>query len=137
MKIEPPRGPAAVSPSKRATTTQGAGFSVPTGEAKAPAAATAAAPLTALDSLLALQVDVGGKRRRQVRRGTVALDALDRLAASMLAGGDGGGSDIVALKDALADREPTGDDGLDSVLREIDVRTAVELAKREMRAARR
>jgi len=37
----------------------------------------------------------------------------------------------------LADREPTGDHDLDSVLREIDVRSAVELAKREMRAARR
>ena len=61
---------------------------MPTGEAKAPAAASAASPLTALDSLLALQVDTGGKRRRQVRRGAMALDALDRLAASMLGGGE-------------------------------------------------
>lgn len=136
MKIEPPRGPAAASSSKRTTATQGAGFSLPTGEAKAPAAASAASPLTALDSLLALQVDTGGKRRRQVRRGAASLDALDRLAASMLAGGDGAG-DAAALKDALADRESTGDEGLDQVLREIDVRTAVELAKQEMRRSRR
>lgn len=108
---------------------------MPTGEAKAPAAASAASPLTALDSLLALQVDTGGKRRRQVRRGAMALDALDRLAASMLGGGDNGG-DLAALHDALADREPTGDHGLDSVLREIDVRSAVELAKREKRDGR-
>ena len=108
-----------------------------TGEAKAPAAAAAAAPLTALDSLLALQVDTGGQRKRQLRRGAVAPDALDRLQASMLAGGADAGGDIAALKGALADREPTGDHDLDSVLREIDVRSAVELAKREMRAARR
>lgn len=137
MKIEPPRGPAAVSAPRRAASAEGAGFSVPTGEAKAAAAATAAAPLAALDSLLALQVDAGGKRRRQVRRGTMALDALDRLAASMLAGGDGVGGDVAALKAALADREPTGEADLDSVLREIDVRTAVELAKHEMRTGRR
>lgn len=108
---------------------------MPTGEAKAATAAPPASPLTALDSLLALQVDTGGKRRRQVRRGTMALDALDRLTASMLGGGDDGG-DLAALRDALADREPTGDHGLDTVLREIDVRSAVELAKREKRAAR-
>lgn len=136
MKIEPPRGPVAASSSKRTTPTQGAGFSLPTGQAKAASAAAPASPLTALDSLLALQVDVGGKRRRQVRRGAIALDALDRLAATLLAGGDGAGGDLAALRSALADREPTGDDGLDSVLREIDVRSAVELAKREVRAAR-
>jgi hypothetical protein len=137
MKIEPPRGPVAASSSKRTSAAHGAGFSLPTGEAKAPAAATAAAPLTALDSLLALQVDTGGKRKRQLRRGAAALDALDRLQASMLSGGADAGGDIAALKGALADREPTGDHDLDSVLREIDVRSAVELAKREMRAAHR
>lgn len=136
MKIEPSRGPTAASSSKRTTSTQGAGFSLPAGEAKAPAAASAAAPLTALDSLLALQVDTGGKRKRQARRGAMALDALDRLAASMLGGGDGANTDLSDLRATLADREPTGDHGLDSVLREIDVRSAVELAKRERRAAR-
>ncbi|KAF0172232.1 MAG: flagellar assembly protein FliX [Hyphomonadaceae bacterium] len=133
MKIEPPRGPSATTGSRRATGASGAGFSLPSGEARATPAASAATPLTALDAVLALQVDGGGKRRRQLRRGAASLDALDRLAASLLDGGDGAGGDVATLAAALKDREPTGDAGLDSVLREIDVRTAVELAKREMR----
>lgn len=135
MKVEPPRGPSATSTTRRATGASGAGFSLPSGEARATQAASATAPLTALDAVLALQLDEGGKRRRQMRRGAVALDALDRLAASLLDGSDGAGGDLATLASALKDREPTGDDGLDSVLREIDVRTAVELAKREKRAA--
>jgi hypothetical protein len=137
MKIEPPRGPSATTSSRRTTGAGGAGFSLPTGEARATPAASAAAPLTALDAVLALQVDGGGKRRRQMQRGAASLDALDRLAASLLDGSDGGGGDIAALAAALKDREPTGDAGLDSVLREIDVRTAVELAKREKRTTAR
>jgi len=131
MKVEPPRGPTATSTTRRATGSGAAGFSLPAGETKPAQAASAAAPLTALDAVLALQVDGGGKRRRQVKRGAVVLDALDRLAASLLDGTDGAGADLAALSDALKDREPT-----DSVLREIDVRSAVELAKREKRAAR-
>ena len=135
MKVEPPRGPSATSGSRRASGAGGAGFSLPTGEARATQAASAAAPLTALDAVLALQVDTGGKRRRQMQRGAASLDALDRLTASLLGGSEGAGGDIATLAASLKDREPTGDEGLDSVLREIDVRTAVELAKREKRTA--
>lgn len=123
------------STTRRASGAGASGFSLPTGDARPAQAASAAAPLTALDAVLALQMDGGGKRRRQLKRGALALDALDRLAASLLDGTDGAGADMTALSDALRDREPTGDAGLDSVLREIDVRSAVELAKRERRAA--
>lgn len=131
MKIEGPRATSAPASSKRAASTGAAGFSVPTGETRAAAPASAAAPLTALDAVLALQVDGGGKRKRQVRRGAQSLDALDRLAASLLSGGAAQPGDLDELRAALRDREPTGDSRLDSVLREIDVRSAVELAKRE------
>lgn len=131
MKIEGPRATSAPASSKRAAGAGAAGFSVPTGETRTAAPASAAAPLTALDAVLALQVDGGGKRKRQVRRGAQSLDALDRLAASMLSGGAAQAGDLDELRAALRDREPTGDSGLDSVLREIDVRSAVELAKRE------
>jgi hypothetical protein len=131
MKIEGTRPTSTVTSGRRASATDASGFSVPTGEARAVSGAQPAAPLAALDGLIALQVDGGGKRRRQVRRGAEALDALDRLAASLLGGADGAGGDLAALRGSLAGREETGDPGLDSVLREIDVRSAVELAKRE------
>lgn len=133
MKIEGPRALTAPSTSKKTASVDGAGFSLPAGGARAAAPAAPTAPLTALDGLLALQEEGGGKRRRQLRRGADALDTLDRLAASLLAGGNAAHGDLDRLAAALADREPTGDRGLDSVLREIDVRAAVELAKREKR----
>lgn len=137
MKIEGPRAPTAAAPSKRAGAAGATGFSVPAGETRAAAPASAAAPLTALDAVLALQVDGGGKRKRQVRRGAQSLDALDRLAAAMLSGGAAQAGDLDELRAALRDREPTGDTRLDSVLQEIDVRSAVELAKRERAAQSR
>jgi hypothetical protein len=136
MKVEPPRGPSAASTTRRTSGADGAGFSLPAGEARATQAAAPTAPLTALDAVLALQVDAGGRRGRQLRRGAVSLDALDRLTAALLDGSQGAGGDLAALSASLKDREPTGEDGLDSVLREIDVRTAVELAKREKRASK-
>jgi hypothetical protein len=135
MKVEPPRGPSGLSNTRRTSGAGEAGFALPTGEARATQGATAVTPLATLDAVLALQIDAGGKRRQQARRGVASLDALDRLTASLLDGSDGAGGDIALLAASLKDRQPTGDAGLDSVLREIDVRTAVELAKREKRTS--
>jgi hypothetical protein len=88
------------------------------------------AALGGLDAVLMLQLDQPSRRRRQIARGVAALDALDALALATLDGADPERA-IGSLRAALADREQTTDDGLDSVLQEIDVRASVEIAKRE------
>lgn len=97
-------------------------------------AATAAATtnITSLDAIVALQGDETPARRRarQARRGKEALDALEKLEHGLVFGRAPGGlrNEMEALRRAA---EPTGEEGLDGVLREIDTRLAVELAKLE------
>jgi len=99
------------------------------------APATSARSVSGLESLLALQgvEDTTEKKKRGVAKGRKALDVLDELRAGMLGGMSDGPtlSRLQAVADGLT--EATGDPGLDSVLSEIDLRVAVELAK----AARR
>jgi hypothetical protein len=136
MKIDSTRGVSASGVTRRAGASGGDGFVLPTEEA-APASATAPArAVSAPGALFALQLEEGGRRQRQARRGAAALGLLDRLQAGLLSGADPG-AELASLAQGLAQREPTGDVGLDGVLREIDVRTAVELAKRERRGAGR
>jgi hypothetical protein len=86
-----------------------------------------------IDALLALQgvEDVGERRRRAVRRGRSALDALDALKVGLLAGT----MDVAALaklRAAAADvGSVSGDPQLDDILAEIELRAEVELAKFE------
>ncbi len=136
MKVEPPRGPNASSANRRAGGDSGAGFTLPAGDAKAAAPVAPTSSVAAVSGLLALQFEGGGRRQRQTRRAAAALDTLDRLQAALLGGGESGG-DVALLTSQLAEREPTGDDGLDAVIREIDVRAAVEIAKRERSGAGR
>ena len=136
MKIEPPRGPSAVGASRRASGASGAGFTLPADGTRAATAASAASSVATVDAVFALQIDGAGRRQRQARRGAAALDTLDRLQAALL-DGQAGAADLAALSGHLADREPTGDPGLDSVLRDIDVRAAVEIAKRQRSGAGR
>jgi hypothetical protein len=87
-----------------------------------------------IDTLLALQgVDEPGERRRKaVKRGRGALDALDALKLGLLSGMLDPAA-LARLKSAgngLA--EPTGDPGLDTVMAEIALRVQVELAKSGM-----
>ena len=96
----------------------------------------AAAPVSSLGALLALQEQGGPleRRRRAMARGGRLLDSLDQVKLAML----GGGSETAAL-DALsrasAEARETVDDepGLADLLDAIDVRAAVEMAKRERR----
>jgi hypothetical protein len=87
--------------------------------------------ISGVDVLVALQglEDRTERRRRAVRRGRDALDALDDLKLGVLSG---------SLDRAALDRlqamaadltAPTGEQGLDSVLAEIDLRVQVEIAK--------
>jgi hypothetical protein len=88
-----------------------------------------------IDTLVALQGvdDPAERRRRAVRKGRNALDALDALKLGLVSG-DLDTSALHRLRVMAGDlagdlQEPTGDSGLDGVLSEIDLRVQVEIAK--------
>jgi hypothetical protein len=84
-----------------------------------------------IDALLALQgvEEPGERRRKAVKRGRGALDALDALKLGLLSGTFDTGA-LARLKAVTAGlAEPSGDPALDTVLAEIELRAQVELAK--------
>jgi hypothetical protein len=84
-----------------------------------------------IDALLALQgvEEPGERRRKAVKRGRNALDALDALKLGLL-GGTLDTAALARLKTVTAGlTEPSGDPALDGVLAEIELRAQVELAK--------
>jgi len=121
-------GPAAPAARRAA----GGGFSLAEAEApQAQAPAVALRTLGGIDALIALQgvEDPLERRRRAVKHGRRALDALDELKLGLLSGALDQGT-LLRLKAVAADlKESSGDDRLDLVLGEIDLRVAVELAK--------
>ena len=71
----------------------------------------------------------GERRRRAVKHGRRALDALDELKLALLSG-TLEASALLRLKAVAGDlKEGSGDEKLDQVLGEIELRVAVELAK--------
>ena len=108
------------------------GFSVDEGESpKQASAAAAVGTVGGIDALLALQGEEGPteRRKRAVKRGGIALDVLDGLKVSVLAGNLEPAT-LTRLKAATAGlRDDSGDPGLDAVLAEIELRVEVELAK--------
>ena len=84
-----------------------------------------------IDALVALQglEDPAERRHRSVRNGRRALDALDALKLGLLSGGldQSALNRLKAMAGDLADS--TGDQALDGVLAEIDLRVQVEIAK--------
>jgi hypothetical protein len=84
-----------------------------------------------IDALIALQglEDATERRKHAVKRGRVALDALDELKIGLL-GGDLAPATLNRLKSAAGLlKDGSGDAGLDSVLGEIELRVEVEIAK--------
>ena len=84
-----------------------------------------------IDALIALQgiEDPLERRRRAVKHGRRALDALDELKLALLSG-TLERSTLLRLKAVAGDlKEGSGDEKLDQVLGEIELRVAVELAK--------
>ena len=126
-------GPASGSAPRRSS---GATFSLPTGSgAPETKAARSAAPMTGLESMLALQSveDPLARRRKAMRRGGNLLDVLDAMKVDVLAGVDDLGR-LERLRAMIAEaRDPSGEPGLDSVLDEIELRAQVEIAKRSAR----
>jgi hypothetical protein len=134
MRVSGPNGAAfatgsAASAPRRSVS---GGFSLfETRKSETPTAAVALRTLGGIDALIALQgiEDPVERRRRAVKQGRRALDALDELKLGLLAGTLDQGT-LLRLK-AVADdlKEGSGDERLDQVLGEIDLRVAVELAK--------
>ncbi|NLH82400.1 MAG: hypothetical protein GX458_16360 [Phyllobacteriaceae bacterium] len=120
------------TPGRRAEGT-GATFSLP--ETNQPSrAAVAPGPLGVGDvaSLLALQAveapDPRERRRRTVKRGHDLLDVLEAVKLDLL----GGGVPVERLErlvGLLGRHEPSGDERLDALVADIELRARVELAK--------
>ena len=107
-------------------------FSLDAESATRPTAATGGMRnIGGIDALLALQgvEEPGERRRKAVKRGRSALDALDALKLGLLSGTLDTAA-VARLKWVAAGlAESTGDPGLDTVLAEIELRVEVELAK--------
>jgi len=132
MRVYGPNGTAVATSPPSSRRTAGGAF-VPA-EAHSPQPqnpAVALRTLGGIDALIALQgiEEPAERRRRAVKHGRRALDALDELKLSLLAGSLDQGT-LLRLKTVAADlKDGSGDERLDAVLAEIDLRVAVELAK--------
>jgi Class II flagellar assembly regulator len=135
MRVNGPNGTALASAPVIARRSAGGTFTV--SEPNTPAAQNAAVALRTvggIDALIALQgiEDPVERRRRAVTQGRRALDALDELKLGLLSGTLQPAT-LLRLKAVAADLgDGSGDERLDQVLREIDLRVAVELAKAGM-----
>ncbi len=130
MKIENNRPVTPVIALRRGAQAGAGGFAPELEAGQRASAANGVSGVASVDAILALQGEdrSPGRRARQTRRGRDALDALQSLEEGLLLGRAPGA--LKARLEALRRAgEATGDTGLDDVLREIDTRVAVELAK--------
>lgn len=114
---------------------QGASFAAEIAtEEGAPAAKVAGAgPLAAVDAVLALQEvpDATTPRGRTIKRGRVLLGHLEEILGGLLDGAIPAAR-LTGLRQALAqERESQDDPQLTTIIQEIELRAAVELAKLE------
>jgi len=136
MRIYGPNGTALAATPTPTRRIGGGTFTV--AEQETPRGSAAAGSLRAIstvDALIALQgvEDPTERKKRAVAKGRTALDVLDTLKLSLL-DGSVNQSTIARLKVAAEGlTDASGDAGLDTVLCEIDLRVAVELAKAGVR----
>jgi len=136
MRIYGPNGTALAATPTAARRVGGGTFTI--AEQETPRGSAAAGSLRAistLDALIALQgvEDPTERKKRAVAKGRNALDVLDTLKLGLL-DGSVNQSTLARLKVAAEGLTDTsGDAGLDTVLCEIDLRVAVELAKAGIR----
>jgi len=132
MRIYGTNGTAAVATTPVARRPAAAGFAVAEQDAsRAAGAPTALRTVGGIDALIALQgvEDSTERRKSAVKRGRVALDALDELKIGLL-GGTLSQATLSKLQSAAAYlKDGSGDAGLDTVLAEIELRVEVEIAK--------
>ena len=132
MRIYGSNGTAAVATTPQARRGSAGGFSVSADDAT-PAAASSSSLRTVggIDALIALQgvEDPTERRRHAVKRGRLALDALDELKVGLL-GGELTPATLQKLKAVAAHlKNGSGDPALDGLLAEIELRVEVEIAK--------
>jgi hypothetical protein len=136
MRIHGSNGTALAS--APATSRRAAGGSFTVSEQESPRNTAGASPLRAISTvevLIALQgvEDPRERKKRALAKGRNALDVLDRLKLSVL-DSTLDQSTLARLQVAAEGlTEGSGDPGLDTVLSEIDLRVAVELAKAGIR----
>lgn len=133
MRVYGPNGTAiAANPAPAAARRSDGGFAPSdTESAQAHGPTVALRTLGGIDALIALQgvEDPVERRRRAIKQGRRALDALDELKLGLL-GGSLDQTTLLRLKSVAVDlRDGSGDEKLDQVLGEINLRVAVELAK--------
>jgi len=133
MRIQATHNASVATPSSTARRAASGTFSLEgeSAAARSSGAPTGARNIGGIETLLALQgVDEPSERRRKaVKRGRGALDALDALKLGLLSGTFDTGA-LARLKSVTASlAEPSGDPTLDAVLAEIELRAQVELAK--------
>jgi len=132
MRVSGPNGTSIATALPATRRAAGGSFALTQAEQPpAPNAAVALRTLGGIDALIALQgiEEPAERRRRAVKHGRRALDALDELKLGLLAGTLDHGT-LLRLKSVAVDlKGGSGDDRLDQVLAEIDLRVAVELAK--------
>jgi hypothetical protein len=132
MRILAPNGTAMAAAAPAARRTTSSGFAV--NEESAPRSTAAAGGLRTvggIDALIALQgvEDPLERRKRAVKRGRLALDALDELKIGLL-GGAFSTATLTRLQAAAAHLKlGSGHPELDAVLAEIELRVEVEIAK--------
>lgn len=137
MRVQGPNGTAISSAPGPTVARQAPSGTFTVSDAGAPQAQTPAVALRTLggiDALIALQgiEDPVERRSRAVKHGRRALDALDELKLGILSGTLDQAT-LLRLKSVSADlKNGSGDERLDGVLTEIDLRVAVELAKAGM-----
>lgn len=137
MRVQGPNGTAISSAPGPAAARQAPSGTFTVSDAGSPQAQTSAVALRTLggiDALIALQgiEDPVERRSRAVKHGRRALDALDELKLGILSGTLDQAT-LLRLKSVSSDlKNRSGDERLDGVLSEIDLRVAVELAKAGM-----
>jgi hypothetical protein len=131
MRIYGTNGPNALAATPTAKRSASGTFSLEAATARAATPTGGPRLIGGIDALIALQgfEEPGERRRRAVKRGSAALDALDALKLALLSGTLDTAA-LARLRSAAALLgERSGEAGLDTVLAEIELRAEVELAK--------
>src|SRR5262245_20106882 len=132
MRISGPNANPAVAGGVAGRRSASGTFTLSQGEgSRAGSAAGALRNIGGIDALIALQglEDPTERRRQALKRGRVALDALEELKIGLL-GGTLSQSTLNKLQAVAGGlKGSSGDAGLDSVLGEIELRVEVEIAK--------
>jgi hypothetical protein len=132
MRISAPNGTAVATAAPATRRASGSGFAVKEeSTARSTSAAGGLRTVGSIDALIALQgvEDPLERRKRAVKRGRAALDALDALKIGLL-GGAFTAATLTSLQSAASQLKlSSGSPDLDAVLGEIELRVEVEIAK--------